>query len=159
MKEWWDQLNQRERHYLLSGSLFLLSIFIYFLIWSPFSNAMQNLRNNVAYNRQLVSWMEKAELQLQSLPASHKRTQTISANDLLSSIAQSLTNNKMMSFTPQVQQSAANKVKVSFATVPFDTLIHWLIALQKKHALQIATFAASHQDKSGMVQATVVLYP
>lgn len=157
MKDWWTQLNSRERQYLSIGGVFLFCVIAYFFVWSPFTSALNNARNSVDYNQQLLSWMQHAQTQIKQLRQGHHNQQRISNDDLLSITAETLSDNQLSQFTPQVLQSSQNKVKVIFDRVPFDQVVRWLQQTSQKYAIRIDTLNVAKKGKLGMVQASIEL--
>ena len=48
MKEWFANLQPRERLILLGAALLLLPLMIYLLLWEPLDKEVQTLRNSIA---------------------------------------------------------------------------------------------------------------
>src|SRR5688572_17646802 len=57
-KEWWQNLNSRERHIMLIGSVIALLVLFYQFVWSPYLNYVSQLRHHIAADQKLLTWMQ-----------------------------------------------------------------------------------------------------
>lgn len=156
MKEWWQSLSLREQLILAGGGVIALIIFFYLLIWSPFTDHIQTLRQRSGDNAQLLHWMQTANQELTQLHHAAPPANVATPADLLNVVDQSAQQNKLKSFITQLAQADNNKVDVKFTQVPFDDVIKWLITLWQQHRIEVDQMTVSPKG-DGIVQMEVML--
>ena len=57
-KKWWAGLAEREQKILMIGSLFVIIILFYGLIWSPYLNHVEELRKRIAADQTTLVYMQ-----------------------------------------------------------------------------------------------------
>jgi len=67
MKEFFANLNTRDRRLLIIGCIIVTILFLYGVIWAPLSNKVARLQVTVAEQKQLESWMIQASQEVQRL--------------------------------------------------------------------------------------------
>ena len=151
MKEWWLNLSLREKETISLGAFALVILGIYIFIWSPLTNKVTSLREQIERDSQLLKWMQSADQQIES---AEKTAKTTKNSGSLLSIAQTLIQESALSSQlTQLRQTDADSVQLSFKEVSFDTLIVWLAESSKKEHLLISEFRVTPLSTPGMVSA------
>ena len=67
MKEWLENLAPRERRVLVGGTVALVLLLFYLIIWQPLHTGVAQLRTSVAEQRDTLRWMRGVSL----VPGTH----------------------------------------------------------------------------------------
>lgn len=157
MKEWWQNLSPREQKLLiLTGAFFIVAV-LYFFIWSPISDSLTNLQNNVAQEKDLVAWMKTAVPQLQSAATIQTSQAIVSADKLFTTVENSLTTSNLKNDLANIKQNQDGTVTLSFNKIAFDQLINYLVKIEQQYSIVITTFSATRLSANGLVKCEVVL--
>lgn len=158
MKEWWFNLNLREKQTVSIGATAMIMALLYGLIWSPLHNSVTALRDQIQHNQQLLSWMQATDQQIQ---ATEKRAQTPAAThnagSWLSIVQDNLKQNLLAKSLTQLVQADNNSVKLNFQQVDFDSLIFWLTELWQQQGLVITQLTITSGSTPGIVNAEFIL--
>jgi len=159
MKDWFDNLDARERIFVLGGAVVVIITLLYTFIWIPFDNGHKALQSSVlVWERSLADLRPlKGQQQApgssgQSVPGAAQQTpvvivdQTLRARGLDRSLQRS-------------QPTTSNGIRVEFENVAFDDLMLWLDDLSAQYAMHVASgsLSTSSQAGPGRINATLTL--
>lgn len=156
MKAWWQGLSLREQFILMGGGIFAGLLFFYFLIWSPFTGYIQTLQQKNSSDTVLLHWMQSANQDLQQLRQTAPSGKPVAPADLLNTIDQNATQNKIRSSITQLSQADNDKVEVKLTSVNFDDLVNWLAKLWQQHRIEVDQITVAPKG-NGIVQVDMVL--
>lgn len=151
MKSWWLSLDERDRKFLAIGSIIVLLLLAYLCLWEPMTSAKQQLTQQVAYNRDLLSFLQESKLQLANHPNFSKPKPVVNLPMLLHGALQNLTKAKI------IDQQGANQVQVKLASVGFDSFVKWLVLFKRQYQIQITELHIKKLPAPGLVQASFIL--
>lgn len=158
MKDWLDNLEARERMFVLGGAAFVAVALFYALLWLPLD------KNHDAVAASVSNWERSlAELRpLKSLAATRTTSSGPSAAAQQAPIIvvdQTLRSRGLEQYRRRSQPTTANGVRVEFEGVPFDDLVLWLGDLSGQHAMhvQAGSLSAIAQAGPGRVNASLTL--
>jgi len=158
MKEWWLNLNLREKQAVSLGATVMTLALLYGLIWSPLHNSVTALRDQIQHNQQLLSWMQTADQQIQ---AAEKMTQTPTAThnaaSWLSIVQDNIKQSPLTKNLTQLVQADNDSVKLTFQQVDFDLLISWLTELWQQQGLVVTQLTITSGSIPGIVGAEFIL--
>lgn len=158
MKEWWFNLNLREKQTVSLGAAITIMALLYGLIWSPLHNSVIALRDQMQHNQQLLFWMQTADQQIQ---AAEKMTQiptpTHNAASWLSIIQDNVKQSPLAKNLTQLVQADNDSVKLTFQQVDFDLLISWLTELWQQQGLVVTQLTITSGSTPGIVGAEFIL--
>ncbi|MEO8401434.1 MAG: type II secretion system protein GspM [Gammaproteobacteria bacterium] len=157
MKEWSNNLSLREKQTLSLGSVLVILFLLYEIIWSPFSNKLDNLRSQIQHNRELLTWMQNAEQHMDSLKKSMQSKSTQQNSSLLSIVQSQINKSPLQRHVTQLRQSENDSVEFNLQKADFDQLILVLTDLWKKYNLIVAQMTITPTDVPGEVTADVVI--
>jgi general secretion pathway protein M len=173
IKVWWDQRNQRERLFLISGATLLALLLFYFSVWLPFQNNLSGLRQSVVRQRsdlarmqQLageIRYLEKRSPDTTSAPAAAGSQSGAgppsSANtpSLPTLVDQTARAAGLGGALKRVEPQSDNSLQVQFEQAGFDMLLHWLNRLLQDHGIVILNVIVSKQEAPGRVNARLLL--
>ncbi len=150
MRDWMQQLDQREQVYLLVAAVAIVLYLVFMLIWSPLAQmrdemAATNERVGVIVER--VQAMASELQQLQSSGGSQR-------NRNLSRIINATTSRHQI--TPsRIQSSASGSTQIRFEEVNFSDLVRWLNQVENKEGLMVRDASISQGDIGGLVDASI----
>lgn len=156
MRDRWNNLNLREKQMLSLGSLVIVSLLIYFFLWSPLDSSVSNLRNQIEHDQELLTWMQDANKQIQSIGKTSAPTLRPKGS-LLSTIQKEVNRSPLAKNLNQLHQADNDSVQVSFQKVNFDQLMIWLIDFSKRENLTITQIVITPSHVSGIVTADLIL--
>lgn len=155
MKEWWMNLALREKQVLMAGSAAVILFLLYQLIFSPLSHKIESEREHIQENRELLNWMQQADLQLKTLT---KNTQIhASSSSLLGSVQTEINKTPLATHLKQLRQSDSNTVQFTLQQTNFDELIKWLDTVWQTQGIIVAEISITPLGTPGIVNADVVV--
>lgn len=153
IKTYWSQLNERERWFLGSGFVILLGYFVYAVVYSPLSHAVE-LRSHQWVERQdTLAWMQRVQQQHPVLNTSKKYTH----HALLSALSEQLNQSAFHTFPYQLQQVNAGEIQLVFEQVPYHAWMSWLRSSQEKYHFSIKQLTIERLKTPGLVKVSLVL--
>lgn len=160
MRNWWNQLSSRERRLVGGGGVLTLTLLLYALIWQPFQNTLQRLRQTVAEQRADLAWMRQAALEAKRLRNAQDKPSSSPSQDarrsLLIVVDQTARSAGLGTALKRVEPQGEDKVRVWLEQVDFDQLIGWLDTLRREQAIRTAN-AVIERQAGGSVDARLIL--
>jgi general secretion pathway protein M len=157
IKNWWENLLDRERQMLTVGGIVVGILVIYAAIWTPLSNAVQDRKMAVMTQQRLLNYLQKSSATIQQLKAEGVQASVSDNVDLLSLTEQSLSQEGLSSYLKQVQQPEKNHVALTFEKVPFDKLMQWLQEMTTSHGVSVTQLNASRLPEIGTANVTLII--
>ena len=155
MKEWYDNLDNRERRILFIGSAVLVVALLYLLAWEPLVKKIDSLEKSNAENQKLLGWMEQSSEEAKQLQAKLKASGSSGRSkgqSLLGAIDKTAKTGKLGKTVKRVQPDGKDKARVWLEGASFDSMISWL-----EQGIRIVTSVIEKQDEPGLVNARLVL--
>ena len=159
MKDWFANLEARERLFVLGGGVFVVIALIYSFAWLPFDKQHRQLATSVAnWERSL------AELRpLRSIIAANARSATRPAAALQQApiivVDQTLRGRGLEQYRRRSQPTSTNGVRIELEGVAFDDLVLWLGDLSSQYGMhvQAGSLSANSQVGPGRINASLTL--
>lgn len=152
MREWFTNLAPRERVIVLCGGAAALVIVVWGLIWKPLDDGTAGLRDALAQKRALLVDLQRIEglpsAGSMSAPADDRRSLVV----LVDQTGQSLG----LSFT-RTRPDGPDAISVSFTSAPFDTVVEWLVLLERTHGLTVESASFNGSRDRGLVSGQLSL--
>lgn len=153
MKEWFANLQPRERVIVVVGGILAAIIVLWMAVLDPLRTQTAALRTSVAEKRQLLVDLGRVE-GAQSNAAAAARNggaqQTLVV--LVNSTAQQHGLN-----VPRTRPDGTDGINVTLQNASFDSLVTWLIALQTTHSVTVESASISGSREQGLVNGTLFL--
>lgn len=156
MKEWWNNLSQRDQFVMIIGGIAMSLLMIYSLVWSPLDERVNELNKEVTYQKQLLHWMSGAQKELHQASKQKKQAQSIDNSALLGATVDALKTAKLDKYAYQIEQTEAGKIKLNYASVPFDLLLKWSIDFWSSYQVVMSELDITPLDKPGFVKAQLI---
>lgn len=157
IKNWWENLLDRERRMLTIGGIVVGILFVYAVIWSPLSDAVQDRKTEAMTQQKLLQYLQKSAATIQKLRAEGIHAASAENVDLLSLTEQSLSQQGLSDDLRQVQQVEKNQVALTFVNVPFDKLMQWLEEMSTSHGVHVSQLHATRLPMIGTANVTLSL--
>lgn len=154
IKQYLDQLNERERRAVIIAAMALALFIPYELIWVPFNNSMTSLETRVEKQQKDLRWMQDHVAEAQELTrASGGHTgSTQPVYGLIESSARQRFGGDI-----RVQQEGKGGVRVMIKNIGFDEVMLWLDDLYYKQHVNVKEFSVDRQSAAGRVNATILI--
>lgn len=159
MKEWFEQLDPRERKIVIAGGVMLVVLGIYSLMWSPFVNGLENLRKSTAEKQTLLVWMQDTAQEVKKLRALNpiQNNRGGAGQSLLGLIDRTSKQSKLGSAVKRVKPEGSSKAHVWLEDAEFNDVIRWLENMDNRHDIKIVSGMVDKQDSPGVVNIRLVL--
>lgn len=153
MKEWFNNLEQREQRLVSMMLVTIIVAGLYFLMIKPLQERLDKAEKGVARQQQLLTWVEKNAAKLVQLRTNSGITSSISGpldqKINRSARAHNLTINRL--------QPQNNKMQVMIDKAPFHTILQWVQSMQLEYGLNVEIADFREDEQSGFVKTRVVV--
>jgi len=157
VQQWLETLESREKRIVIGGSIALLVILFYLLVWDPIVSKQEEQQLKHESQRQLYSWMKNAGTEINSLKSAGGSAAARSKNQSISSLAdRSARVTGVKSFINKIDQSKTG-VKVTLKNADFDLIINWLTDLESKYGIISSQIKIERAKEDGAVNANITL--
>jgi type II secretory pathway component PulM len=154
MRAWLDSLEQRERLVLSSGAVLVVLIVSWFFIWTPLRSGAADLDDAVAEKHQMLATLQRAQALGGSAPVGAVGAATQS---LVLLVDQTHRSHGLIRTLSRNQPDGADGIRVTFQAASFDSLVTWLVALQRSYGVAVESANFDGTRQAGLVSATLVL--
>lgn len=156
MNRWFAGLDARERFLVVAGTVLLLVLILYVMVWRPLGDRVERLEVRVAEETALVQWMQAAAAEAQRLRASGADTRG-TRQSLLSLTDGSAREAGLGGAIRRIEPEGADRVRIVLEQAGFDTMTAWLERIVARHAVAIETATIERRAEPGTVNASLVL--
>ena len=153
MKNYWHNLNERERLMLVIGSVCLIAYLFYLLIYAPLHAAVTKKTQEFIEKKETLSWMKHARTQRRL----NKAPQRVNNTQLLALLSRQLRGTSFRSFVYQIQQAGNGDIQLFFEQVPFNAFLLWLYNLSEKYTISVKQIQVERTDTLGIARIQVVM--
>jgi general secretion pathway protein M len=160
MKDWFDNLDIREKRILIIGVAVLFLALTYLLVWEPFIKKTAALEKSNQENAALVAWMEQSAEEAKELQAKLKASGPSSSTQgqsLLGIIDKTAKSGNLGKAVKRVQPDGQSKARVWLENANFNDMIKWLESLQRRQGIHVVTSVVEKLEEDGLVNARLVL--
>ncbi len=154
MKTWFDSLEQRDRMVLATGAVLVVLIVAWAFIWTPLRSGAAELDDAVAEKHQLLATLLRAQALSGPAPAGAGAAATQS---LVVLVDQTHRAHGLTGTLTRNQPDGTDGIRVTFQAASFDSLVNWLVALQRSYGVAVESANFNGTRQAGLVGATFVL--
>ena len=154
MITYWTNLNERERWIVGIGTSCAVLWFLYLLIYSPLTSAVDEKSKRLIEKKETLAWMQ--QVSQQNKPT--KALQIISNSKLPTLIATQLRTTDFQKFPFQLEQTVQGDVQLSFETIPYTLILTWLWKLNTDYAISLKQFTVDRSGTPGIVKIMIILH-
>lgn len=151
MRAWLDSLEQRERLVLSSGAVLVVLIVSWFFIWTPLRSGAAELDDAVAEKHQMLATLQRAQALGGFAPVG------AATQSLVLLVDQTHRSHGLIRTLSRNQPDGADGIRVTFQAASFDSLVTWLVALQRSYGVAVESANFDGTRQAGLVSATLVL--
>lgn len=159
MKDWFNNLDEREKVFVIAGTVLVFVAVIYAFVWTPIDKGHKALVTSVA------TW-ERSLAELRPLQGAQPAAGATTNNQQINTqqtpvviVDQTLRARGLDRSLKRSQPTTSNGIRVEFENVAFDDLVLWLGDLSRQYAMDVSSgsFSATSQSEIGRINATLTL--
>ena len=154
IRQYLDQLNERERRMVYAAAIALLVFLPYQLAWVPFTSSITDLKEKVQQQEQDLVWMQNSATELKQL-ARNTKSKTAGSNSLYGVIEN--TAREKFGNDIRVEQESKNGIRVRIKETGFDDMLLWLDDLQYRHKVYVKEFKVDRETGVGRVSVNILI--
>jgi general secretion pathway protein M len=152
MREWFANLAPRERIIVLVGAAAAVLLIVWGLIWKPLNDGTADLRDSLEQKRALLVDLQR----IQGLPTSGTTSAPGDDRRSLVVLVDQTAQSMGLSFT-RTRPDGSDAISVSFSSAPFDSLVEWLVQLERTSGLSVESASFNSTRERGLVSGQVFL--
>jgi type II secretory pathway component PulM len=155
VKSWFESLEQREQLALSVGIVLAGLIILWSFVWTPLRSGATELDATVVEKQILLASLYQAQaLDGSASPGSQTGGTTTS---LVLLVDQTTRTHGLASRLQRNQPDGPDGIRVTFQAAEFDSLMDWLVLLQRGHGVAVESANFNSELQTGFVSATLVL--
>ena len=155
MKEWFENLNSRERLIVTGGAVVVGLILFWSIVLNPIYSGVDQMSQRIETKRVLIGWMQTAAAEIKA--AGNVPVADTVGQSLVVVIARSAKQAGLEKALSQNQPIGEDGIRVRLERAPFDTIVNWLAQLQSGNGLDLESASFERLTTAGTVNASIVL--
>jgi general secretion pathway protein M len=158
MKEWFADLQPRERAIVVAGAIALALLLFYAAVWDPLTGGARAKAEAVAESVSLLQWMQQSAQEAKRLrPGAIAPAQLPEGQSLLGVIDQTAKGAGLGAALKRVKPEGENKVSVWLEEAAFDDTVRWLENLKRVYGVEVDNIVVDRKNAPGKVDARIEL--
>lgn len=153
MKNFWQQLNDRERYLVGIAGVCCFCYLFYIALYSPLIHTVESKQQELLEKKATLLWMRDIQQQQKKQPT----LQHVSNAKLLAIISNQLNKTTLHYAAYQLQQTASGDIQLSFEKVPYNDFMQWLWSIDNHYIFSIHQLNIETTDTSGVVKLLLVM--
>lgn len=153
MKDYFNNLNDREKWMVLGGGVCLLVFIYYALLYSPLSTAVSQKSAQLIEQAETLEWMKKVRQE----GVSTQKKQKVTNSQLLTLIATQLKMDKSLNAPFKLEQTSSGEVQLSFDAVPFNLFVTWFAKINRNYSFTIKQFDIEKSKTAGVTKLMIIV--
>lgn len=145
MKQWWQQLQQREQRLVIAMAVFISIFILHQGIWQPLKNNIEKADKKLERTNELLAFVKENTAKVK-----RSGVQRPIATGSLSSVVNRAASQYQI--TLDRIQPQGDSVQVWIDDVAFNQLLSWLSSLSNDHGLNVSNIDISKSDINGAVK-------
>ena len=154
MRAWFDNLEHRDQTVVSAGAVLVALIVAWGFIWTPLRGGASELDGAVAEKQQLLATLQRVEALGGPMPA---RINAATTQSLVLMVDETHRAHGLTGSLSRTQPDGTDGIRVTFQAASFDSLVNWLVALQRSYGVVVESANFSGSRQAGFVSATLVL--
>lgn len=155
MRQYWDNLEPREKRLLQLTGGFLALLLVYLLLIEPIRSGLAAQRQQLAVQSETASWLHNQWQRYQNtFPAQGKR---LSREDILTQFSNSLSKGQLATFPTTISQGANEEIHLENKKVPYNRILQWLYSMDKQYEFRILKCQIDALPTPGLVSIDLVV--
>lgn len=159
MKDWFDNLEARERIFVTCGVVVAIVAIVYGLLWVPLDKNHKQVATSVANWERSLAELGPLSALATSASRNGQRPAVRSLQAPIIVVDQTLRSRGLEQYRRRSQPTTSNGVRVELEGVAFDELVLWLGDLGSEHNMhvQAGSLSAVTQAGPGRINASLTL--
>jgi general secretion pathway protein M len=157
MKEWFEQLDPRERKLVMIAGGLVVFTLIVMLGVRPIVNQSKRSHELVADKRELLAELSDVAARLGPQQGGAQTGVANGSQSLVLVIDQSTRSSGLAQHLKRNQPDGTSSIRLRFENAPFDTLITWLQGLQNQHGIAVTSANIDTASAAGRVNCNLTL--
>ncbi|GAA0722410.1 type II secretion system protein M [Dokdonella soli] len=155
---WWQALAPNERRMLGIGTVIVVVLLGWALLWHPLAAKRAELEQNVENQRRDLAYVRLGAAEVEKLRSAGTRSRADRQGKSLLALADATARAAGLDAAlKRVEPVGARSVRVSFEAANFDALVQWIEGLSKGYGVEASDLSADRADGIGLVNARVTL--
>jgi len=158
MKDWFDNLEGREKLFVSAGAVIVVLSLLYGLVWAPLDKNHSQVEASVNNWQRSLAELRPLRGAVQSAPST---TPTVvpSQQSPIIIVDQTLRSRGLVQSRRSSQPTTSNGIRIEFENVAFDELVLWLGDLSDQYGMhvQAGSLSAGGRSGPGRINATLTL--
>ena len=157
MKEWYTNLQERERLIIIAAVVILIPLMLYLVLWEPLSRQVDTLRNNVGAAQAQVAWIQQSSQEAKSLQANSGAPSAKLNVSLISAVETTANQRGIRPQIKRIEPQGNQKISIEIDDASFDKVISWISQLQTEYGASVTQLSASRAERPGRIKARLIL--
>lgn len=158
IQAWWDNLQARERMFVLVAAIVVFGFLAYNLTWAPLATARDDKLQQVQNKRELLAWMQTKSGEVKQLRLTNPNLLSSSRDRSLLAVVDSTAKQLGLGQSiKRIEPSGKESVNLWIEDMPFDSLMILLGQLDKRDNIRVTEASLSNQDGPGLISAKISL--
>ena len=159
MKDWLDNLESRERIFVIGGAVVVVIAMLYAFVWSPLDKGHKTLESSVVTWRRSLADLRPLRGMQQPSAGTAQNSASGARQTPVVIVDQTLRARGLDRSLQRSQPTTSNGIRVEFENVVFDDLVLWLGDLSAQHAMHVASGSLSTTSNAGpgRINATLTI--
>jgi general secretion pathway protein M len=157
MKDWFEELEPREKLFVGIGTIVVAIAIFWGLIWMPLDKGHRDARERVTTWEKSLAELRPLASQPQPVNGSQSRPSVSPTQSPVIIVDTTLRNRRLGQ--PKRSQPTPNGIRVEFENVAFDDLVLWLGDLSNQYGMEVqaGSLSVATQAGPGRINATLTL--
>ncbi len=155
-KEWWHNLQTRERLYLICGSSIVAVMLFWGMIWDPLVKGIDKYETTIARDQDDLIWMQKAAQQIQSSQGAQPNRRH-SNQSLLALLEERISSLGLKPSLQRMNPDGVNQIKFWINAGSFDQLVKLFGELEQQYGVTVSAMSITSTEEPGLVDARVTV--
>ncbi len=157
MKDWFENLEDREKLFVSVGAFVVVLSLIYGFVWAPLDRNHSQVSASVNDWQQSLSELRPLRGVVQNAASTTPRVAASQSPIII--VDQTLRSRGLEQFRRRSQPTTSNGIRIEFENVAFDDLVLWLGDLADQYGMhvQAGSLSAGGRSGPGRINATLTL--
>ena len=149
------RISDRDKRFLIVGSVLLTFVLGYFLLYEPLLHDNKRLHAALARQDADLAWMQEASRRLGNRPVVH--TAADAGEPLLVIADRTIQAAGLKQQLKRIQPDGDDRIRLWIEQASFGALIKWLDTMQRQYGVRVDAATVDRQQATGVVNAKLVL--
>ena len=158
MRDWFENLEAREKLFVSAGAIIVALSLIYGFVWAPLDKNHAQVTASVSDWQRSLAELRPLRGSVQDASANTPRPAAGQQSPIIV-VDQTLRSRGLEQFRRRSQPTTSNGIRIEFENVAFDDLVLWLGDLADQYGMhvQAGSLSAGGRSGPGRINATLTL--